>query len=277
MAKFDVLKAASKGYEFVWRNRIYLARVAFPVLFFQIFCLLMVFSLGLQENYLRQGLVMLPAMLVEAIFLMGLVRFYVYREPIHVWGKKIEVPDIHHEFDRSPMQYVGTLTPNNAIQVGVALYLLLKLGRFLLDSFVMNIVQEIDAKKVAGEQIPVPVASDFLVSIALLIFIVWLFRIFWMYIPMVIGFSLDFYLRKLKGFLSSICLFVAYLICSVPLSMLFFGFAEIMADSLKQFPAVNILLQSVLQGIGYLVMISVQTIALTYGIMDMLESKNTDR
>lgn len=277
MASFDFLRAASKGYEFVWRNRIYLAKVGIPALFFQVFCLLMVFSLGLQENYLRQGLVMLPAMLVEAVFLMGLIRFYAYREPINIWGKPIDPPEIHHELDRRPMPYVGNLSSSQAIQVGVALYLLLKLGRFLYEYMVMEMVHGLEEKKAAGEQIPMPVASDFLISIALLIFAIWLFRIFWVYIPIVIGFSLKFYLRKIKGFLASLCLLAAYLICSVPLSMLLFGFSEILADALKQFPAVNILLQSVLQSIGYLVMISVQTIALTHGVLEMLENKSVDR
>ena len=86
MASFDFVDVAAKAYEFMWKERSYIARVAVPVILVKLVCVITVYIFGYQEKFLLSGIIMIPGFVLEAILAIGLIRYVLYREPIFIAG-----------------------------------------------------------------------------------------------------------------------------------------------------------------------------------------------
>lgn len=207
MASFDIITAASYGYRAAWQERRYLTRLAIAPLMIKFICLVVITALGWQDDFLRQGMVMLPSYLADGWMLSHFVRliFLGQRWPFMISGEK--EPDLALLKERARVIAAGTLV--------------FTLTRFLFAGF---------AEAIAGLGIhydtkPQDVAPQTAIgALAALVIGIWAFRFLWLYIPAAVSYSLRRSLRDLAGFNTSFYLIGTWLVCFVPVFTAF-GFA----------------------------------------------------
>ncbi|PCI55489.1 MAG: hypothetical protein COB36_07660 [Alphaproteobacteria bacterium] len=287
MASFDFIDASSRSYAFIWKERGYLARVAIPVLFVKIACLLCVFVLGLQEQYARQGFILMPSYILEAVFVVGLIRYALYREAIFIWGKVVPVPPTDKKYE----PYNGVMSRKQCVQGGIVMYVLLTvifLGFTAIAYKSTNGGMNVDMLEISAESsetvaAAAPVEGNGLTSLinAAVLFVViavfvWVFRLFWLYIPIAMGCSLRGFLNRISGIQSSIFMIATSLICFLPLVVFFMIGMQVFSGIFVEGSAGNILVRSILEGVAGLAIISVQVVAMTYGFVEILsDDKNS--
>ncbi len=278
MASFDFIDAAARGYDFVWRERNYLARVAVPVIFVKVACLLGVFVLGLQDSYARQGLVLLPGYVMEALFVVGLIRYALYREGIFIWGKPVPVPDTKEKYP----SYRGPMSRKQCIQGGFAMYMLLTVILLGFSAYLYDFsrISMENMPEESSAPLPLDAANDPVISIAstavlliVLISSLWAFRLFWMYIPIIMGHSVQSLLKRLSGIQSSVYMLATSLICFLPLVVVFMVFMQVCLSVFMEGSAGYILIRALLEGAMGLVVVSVQAVAMTYAFVEVLSDK----
>ena len=268
MASFDFIEASSKGYEFFWTNRSYLMRVAVPVIFVKIICLLSVFVLGADKMYLRQGLILLPGNFAEALFIIGLIRYALYQEPIFIWGKLIPPPEKAVPFP----SFQGPLTKKQCVLGGIIMYMLLKVIQVGLMAWVLDSVEIPDAPSLEqGGDIP-PLLNAFIVFCMLASFM-WMFRLLWLYIPITMGYPFTMFLKRIAGLQSSIYMVATWLICFLPLIVFFIASLQLFAGGFPEGSVPQVLISTFIQAVAEIIMISVQVIAMTYGFVEILKTK----
>lgn len=271
MASFDFVDASAKGYSFVWQERGYLARVAIPVLFVKVVCLLGVFVLGLHEQYVRQGLVLMPGHIIEAVFVVGLIRYALYGEAMFIWGKRVPVPpsDIKH------VPYQGWMSRKQCVQGGIVMYILLKVVSIGFSAAVLDNLtgQAMPSPPVDGQSIP-PLFGAIILFAVFAAFI-WVFRIFWLYIPIVMGVSVRGFLKRISGIQSSVFMIATWFMCFLPLIVILALGIQMFSGLFAQGSAVHILVRSILEGAAEIGIISVQVVAMTYGFREIILGKKS--
>ncbi len=266
MAHFDFTNAAAKGYEFVWRERVYLFRVAVPVIFVKLASVLAIFYFDLEADILRQDLLSLPVTLLEAILMVSLIRFYVFREPIFIWGGRVPAPDI-----QSPIQphLQSPVSRDYALKVGVGLYLLV----CLFQSVFGGVSAELGLIQLGnGEQAELPPPSPvlFLISLGVLGALFWCVRLMWVFVPETLGVPARGFLKHIHGFASSIPFILTALICYLPLMVLMYTLIHLITGALSEGSALSIIIAATLISVGDLMMTAIQVIAMTCGVLEIL-------
>ncbi len=272
MASFDFIEASVKGYEFVWRERAYLARAGFAVVFVKVACLLSVIVLGIQEQFLRQGLVMLPGYAVEGIFIAGLIRYVLYGENIFIWGKAFPAP----KADRHILPYVGSMSRRQCIHVGALLYILIKVCELAFTGSVMDYAVMLDSSLEHKSEAAPTVASAFLVLLILWA-VVWSFRLFWLYIPGAMGLSVLGFLKRIAGLNSSIYMIATWLMCFLPVLMLFLLGLNLIELLFAGGGAPYVLFNALFRAVFDVFAICLQAVAMTYGFNEILSRAPTKK
>ena len=129
MANFQFIEAAGKGYKFVWDERGFLIRLVALPLLIKIASFMLVVSLGLQDNLLRQGLILIPSYFMEGWVVAHAIRLAIFGEigPLH---------DVHNR---------------NIIMATSILYALIKLSSSLVAGMMMtgeDVKQSINASQI---------------------------------------------------------------------------------------------------------------------------------
>ncbi len=261
MASFDFIDASAKGYKLVWQDRSYLFRAALPVFLVKLACLLAVFALGAQNNYLRQGLILMPGQVVEAIFAIGLIRYTLYREPIFIWSPTKNA----HDTD---------INKKKAIQGGIAMYLLLKvvgnaISAWLLDNAALA------EKSTTTDTTALPPLISAIIIFTTLMLSIWAFRLLWLYIPITMGYSISSFMKKSAGIQSSIYMIATWLICFLPLLFVFAASLGVFSDIFANQSTIQIIVKSIVESMAEIIMIAIQIVAMTYGIKQIfVNNKN---
>ncbi len=267
MASFDFINSASRGYEFIWLERKYLLQVAFPVFFIKLICLLVVFALGAQDRYLLQGLISMPSYVVEAIFIIGLIRYFLYREPIFIWGKLVPPP----KSDIEPKAYSGYMTKKQCIQGGIILYILMRVIEMALLGVSMDMTQSRPPMELSEEDmVKISPVMFSLVTFTILIIFAWIFRFFWLFIPIAAGYPISYYLKKVPGIRISAGMIATWVICSLPLMTVF---SALLQNIPSDGDALSIIANSIIKAAAEIIIISVQVTAITYGLHKILSGE----
>ncbi len=267
MASFDFVDAAAKSYEFVWRERSYLSRVAVPVLFVKFACVLMIFVSGLQDQHLLGGLVAMPGYIVEAIFMIGVIRYVLYRESIFVWGRTIPAPDS----DQKPLLHYGPASRGQCLQAGFAMYLLIKVIQLAMAGTLLDMTQGIDPATQPPP--PQPHVGHAIFFLSLMWLSVWTFRLLWLYVPVSMGYPFTKFLKKVQGFNISLSMLATWFICYMPLIILIAGVINIANLIIPNPGSAQILAHSFIEVIGDFLWTLVPMIAMTYGFVEVLSKK----
>ncbi len=270
MTGFDFINSASKGYEFIWQERKYLSHVVFPVFFVKIACLLAVYSFNVQDQYLLQGLISMPGFVLEAIFIIGLIRYFLYREPIFIWGKLIPPP----KSDIKPEVQSGYLTRKQCIKGGIALYLLMRIIEIVLLGVSLETMPHSQPIEMSEEELmKISPAMTSLIIFTILIMFAWLFRFFWLFIPIASGYPISYYLKKIPGIRISTGMIATWIICSLPLMTVFSSIIQAISSGDD---ILSIISTAIIKAIAEIIIISVQVIAMTYGIYKILSAGKKD-
>lgn len=279
MASFDFIDAAVRGYELVFRYFVYLARVALPVLFMSVLCSLVQMTLlGDDSDSLHAGLIMLPAFLVAGLYYAGLVRFALYREPIHVWGMPAVMPEKVKE-DKKDIPYVqGRLSRVQSLQAGAVLYTLVSLtGAFIVGMLGRYADTQGGAahevKAVESSMDAAPTLLGFLVVLPILAGMVWLIRVAVIYVPVAMGFDFLRYMRSMRGLMSSISIMMMSLICFLPTVTLLMPVVMLVLHLFGPMPVLVPLVGVVLiQGVAIFI-VSIWVAAMAYGINQVMREE----
>lgn len=228
MAAFDVTDSAMKGYSLIWKERRYLVRLAvFPILI-KFVCSMTVMMNGYDFDFVKQALLMLPSYFADGWVMSHLVRliYLDQRWPFRPSG--VPEKDIAMLRDRAGGIMAGT--------VFFAVIEFLKTG--LTGLLVMTAPPGSlpESGKPAGPAHPGSADGSSMADVAaqaqssplmavagivMIIVTIWMVRYLWLYIPAAAGFSGRAYLKRVGGFMGSVRLLGAWLICSVPV---LFGF-----------------------------------------------------
>ncbi|GEM_PF-6570552 len=269
MASFDFVNSAAKGYEFVWSERKYLSRVAAPVFFVKLVCLFAVFVFGAQDKYMLQGIISMPGLVIEAIFVIGLIRYILYREPIFIWGKLIIPPQSEEE----PAPYQGGLSKKQCVQGGIAIYLLIRVIETCLLGISMDMPMPSSAEISEEEIIKLSPALSSFIMFSFLILLIWVFKFFWLFVPVSAGFSMSYFIKKMPKLRGNIGMIAVWIICSLPLMVMFSAVLQAISESFEGGSVSDIVSTSIIKSMAEIIIISVQVTAMTYGIHKILLSK----
>lgn len=271
MASFDFIDSSSRGYEFVWSNLSYLLRVAIPVLFVKIACDLAAFLLGFPLGSLGYGLVILPGYAVEAVFLVGLIRYFAMEEPIYVWGRVIPPPNL----DKAVIPFFVDQSEERktSMMAGAVMYVLISLFAYAIAG-----LGELMQDSTTPAEPPADVnAVSFIFGIlflgAVLYLSIWMMRILYCFIPLTLGWSLKRYLRAMRGIKASFSILLTLLLCMVPLYIIFSVFLNILGALFMQEAAAYIVLEIVLRNLFYITVTSIQVVAITQGICHIMSGQ----
>ena len=248
MSGFDIISAAGNGYVTVWREREWLLRLAAPVLFVKILCMGAISVLGLDQNFVRQAVIMLPSFFIEGWLCVHLVRLIVFGER---WT---------------------ALQDSQNIRAGMLVFVLMK---FVLSGLAALVSISGHAEDITAARNPAPALASFLPAILVFAATIWSFRYLWLYIPMAVGQPIRDFLRMLGGFMISLNLIGAWLIGFVPFILVLGVVSGILippeTPSLSvPVTALLLLIQAAIDTATTLV----TTAAITHGFCEMAQKKD---
>lgn len=223
---FEIMDAAGYGYYRVWKERRYLAKIAAIPFFIKFASTIAILALNLDDNQLRQGLIMLPSMFAQGWVLAQFLRTLLMNE---YWP--MQLPLIPDETIINKL-----LNRARGIISSVLIYVLLGMLAYVMRYGLYEIMpsdEELDAAresvKAAEEAGQASGASggNFLMTIATLVptlmaiaAVIWLFRFMWLYIPFAVLYPVRDYLKNLAGFMSSVKLLLLFFSCMAPITFL---------------------------------------------------------
>lgn len=220
--KFDFVEAAAQAYKFVWDKKAILAQLALVPFLIKAVSFIIIVILGLESNYLRSGLILLPSYAAEGWLAAQAIRLAIMLQP----QRFAQVPLQNALFD-GPGGYRSTLL------AATILYALIKLTTAFMAGLVGTLENVQPADTVPYQISPV---AGFIVAFGALVFMVWAFRYVWLYVPVAMGYGLGEFLRRIRSFMLSFYMISLWLICFIPMVLMLLIVSEVM---LTLFPMIS--------------------------------------
>ncbi len=262
MARFDFVESASKAYQYAWDNKQDLARPSAFVLLAKIVCFVFVLGFGLEQNFLRQGLVLLPSYFVEGWII------------AHIMLKALST-------EEDSAYQIPAISPDNvqrAVLVSTVVYVLLK----LVLSVLIGMPASVDLSTLPADRTPAePTAGMFGMLVMFSVFLVWAFRFLWLYIPPALGFTVKDYLLKVRPFTSSLYMLGLWVLCFVPLGLLLIMASEIASapftaptGDVDAIPTLQKYILTFVHGGFDYIMVLISSLGMAYGVASMFNKQD---
>ncbi|MBE2192028.1 MAG: hypothetical protein IAE63_07600 [Alphaproteobacteria bacterium] len=224
MAKFqfNIMDAAGYGYYRVWIERAYLLKLALIPLFIKFACTIAIFALDIDDNVLRQGLIMLPATFAEGWVLAQFLRTLLMNErwPIMLPQR----PD--------PRILSALLNRARGIIASILTYVLLGMLAYVIRYMMFEFFpssQEIENARTAAEAAKTSETENgslagilgvfaLVPTIMVIAATIWMFRFMWLYIPLSVLMPVKSYMKALSGFMPSVYLLVLFFASMAPIT-----------------------------------------------------------
>lgn len=219
---FDIMKATAEGYKFLWHRRDVVMRLAFLPIVVKFICYFAVINLGLEQNFLRQGLILFPAYLLEGYLICTLIRLAVFTNEDLIQPPGSGAYEYYKQRGRD-------------IQAGAILYTLIK----MLAALILGLAYSGVPINQASTPPPPPPESTFeafFAAMLMFIFFIWAFRLMWLNAPVTLGYSMRGYLKKVRGFSFSFHIFSVWVMCIIPFSLLAILFSDILSAIFQNDP-----------------------------------------
>ncbi|NCC22733.1 MAG: hypothetical protein EOM26_09775 [Alphaproteobacteria bacterium] len=258
MARFDIIDASGNAYQFVWKERRYLAQLAVLPVFLKFVTLALIFFFDLEGNLVRQALLMLPAFLAEGWLVANLVRFIFFGER---WFPPYPGGGVHG---------VSSIADRNrGVKAGAIMYTLIKYLQAGAMAFVMT-----------PDQVEPPPAevSEMELFAALILFgiALYVFRFLWIYVPLAINVPAGKIAFLLRGFGISFYLMGTWLLSFVPPLILLASLSGVLLGPYEgdsaAVPLTTRVLTMLLQVFFDTLIALISTAAVAYGFRQMLET-----
>ncbi len=205
MASFDFIEATNKGYSYAWTNRAVITKLGLYPVLVKFVCLVCVSAFGYEDNLLRSGLLMIPSYFLEGWLIAHLLRMAFYSDiGVNLSGDPSR--DERALQDKSKDLLAGTIVYVLLRLIGMAL-----VGSLGVDGAAMSKPPETEQD---------PSVFMFISAMMVLMLFFWMFRIYFIYIPVTLGYSMREYFMKLAGMASSFYILAAWMLCFLPLMLL---------------------------------------------------------
>ncbi len=255
MAKFDFVESASNAYIYVWQERKQLARVSAFVLGMKALSFIGILLMGLEDNLLRQGLMLIPSHFVEGIVIAQIMVMAVYSKS-------------HEMLSKSQM-----LGSPPILAAGI-LYLLIKLALSLSLGMTFVTPEQIAAAQADGGPDPL---SSFFLALALMALMIWAFRLFWIYVPVALGYSVSEYISKFRAYVSSFYMIGVWLLCFVPtgiILIMLLSIVQMIAPEVNgESPLLNDILNASVQAVTDYAMVLLSSLGMAFGVHHVMSGK----
>lgn len=256
---FDIVDAIGKGYLATWRERRWLARLAFVPVMAKIVSLQAIMLLEMERNFLGQAIVLLPSFVLEGWLLVRFVRLLALGER---WPEHQNAP--------------GFRPDPRPVLAGLLAYTLMQ---FILRGLVALMVSGATGRASPDmASAPAPDPLSFVLAGAFLVGVVWSFRYLWLYIPASVGIPLDDFLKTIRGFGVSFAMMGVWIVSFLPFMMALGVLTGLIAGPWTSGgsapPAVDGLMTAIQAVLDTMISL-VSTAAMTYGIRQMFESRKS--
>jgi hypothetical protein len=245
---FDIVDTAVAGYGKVWAERHFIGRMAFIPFIIKALLLTLIIIFGLEAEFLRQALIMLPAYFAEGWLMAVIARLVFYDE-----------------------KAMGRDAGKPYFMAGTLMYVLIK----FLQNGAMAIAHSTESFSRDSETSP----GTFLLALALFSFSIWAFRFLWVYIPLSLDLSIETILRLFRGAWLSLYIIGTWLLCFVPFMLLLILFTGIVVEPYESVEEIPVPMQAVLVGIQAavdMVVALVSTAAITCAFRAMISNKSVN-
>lgn len=223
--KFDFIESAVHGYRMIWAERQHLLAIAFVPFAVKFLTYLAIVLLQVQDNYLRQGLLLVPSNIAEAWFIAYALRLTLLGES---WPSLLTGDT---KADKLLMA-----RRKRALQGAIGIYVLIK----LVSAFALGLgMAEYEVGQQLAQQGAAYEGSPMIVfgGLVLIAVSIWAFRYMWLYVPVALGHRMRDFLAAVPGFMGAFRLMAVWMICFTPLVLLLM----VLADVLKMlFPAAEL-------------------------------------
>lgn len=265
MAGFDFIEAGVQGYRFFGREYPKILKYATIPIAVKVLAMGFILAIGLEENFLRQGLILLPSYFVEGWLVAYLIQSAVLSQE---WPEQ-QKSHFTASFDAKDTERL--------LMGGAVIYTLVK----LLIAFFTGLVFEAMNLPGAMEVETEPDPNVFLSALFLLVFMVWLFRFTWAYVPVCLGYSVRFFVCRTHGFATSFFMLGTWVLVFVPMTLTFIFTAEILGGLFNAaegepttiYRALLLVAQAILETL----LAVVSSVAMTYGILSIFNDDKQGR
>lgn len=211
--RIDVVNAVDFGYRTTWAERAYILRLLAIPFLIKLVCLAVLNFADWSQNYLRVGLVMMPATLAEGWALAHLVRLVFLNQ---YWPFR---PTGEREADMA-----GLSDRVYGITAGTLCYVLIRHVQTGFMAFMDYARQHgVTGGAPGGVNPATPPDVDPMLAFGalfLLVLTVWAFRLMFLYIPLAAGMSMRVLLQTRRALSVSLQLFAVWLVSIVPALLL---------------------------------------------------------
>jgi hypothetical protein len=211
----DVMEASFYGYRRVWSERAYLARLALIPILMKFACMVVIISFEYQDNFLRQGLIMLPASFAEGWLLAQFLRTLLMGER---WPTILPQEGDDFAMARLILRAQGIVAATLVYVLILLFEYVLRHGLFLMEGIAASQAELANVQTGAKEASPAE-GNPIMVIPAILMLLgsIWAFRLMWLHIPFSVLMAPREYLRNIAGFVTSIRMMAVFLASMVPL------------------------------------------------------------
>lgn len=202
---FDFIEAASRGYLFAWDKRSALLHLAFLPITIKFISLMLLILFELQDNYLRQGLILLPSYFAEGWLVAQTVRLtFVSNDSV------LAAPHLRERFKNNSFEMNQRI-----LMATVILYTLV----MMISTMALGTMASAVPTEAVDAEVPEADGNMMLFAFMLVTLMIWGFRFLWLYIPVALGYGLKAFILKMKPFMLSIYMIATWLICIIPIGL----------------------------------------------------------
>lgn len=204
MLRLNVLDSAVNGYKLVWANRQYLLKLALVPIALKYLCYVIIIAYDLQQDFIKQSIILLPAYMAEGWMLSHLVRLIYFGQ---TWPYR---PQGDARQDLIILQDKA-----RGIMAGILAYTIFKYltGAYLAVAYQLISITE----GVEADAVP---TSIMIAMLVLPVFAFWAFRFLWLHIAAAANYDLKRFVLKIRGFWSSLPILSIWFLCFFPMFFL---------------------------------------------------------
>lgn len=265
MASFDIAEALRAGYIFFRDHLRLIVRIGTLPAMVKLISYIAILSLGMDDNVLRKGLLLFPSVLLEGYLVCTLVRVALFPQEALIQPPGAGAYDHYKRRGQD-------------ILAGTVIYALLEL--LAMFAFGLSATMRIEPDR--PDLSPAEMTSELVMaSVFVSIFLLWIFRLVWLYIPVTCGYSMREYMRKIRGFTFSFYIFAVWLLASLPVYFIFSllasvfmsltGHSESNPSHIFEFLIVGV--RSVLE----IVVVIITSVCIGHGTMQVLTGRNVKK
>lgn len=264
----DMIDSVGFGYRAVWRERVWLAKLMIIPILIKFASLVAILSFGYEDDFLMQGLILLPSYFAEGWVLAQFLRLLLMEER---WPILVDAMPEGPELERLILRARGILS---SILIFVLWNLLLALAIFgifkLYAHFGISLDQVLGRSDTPPSEEAVAQLMPIMIGIAVIIMAA--FRLWFLYVPFAVLVRPKAYLYATRGFTSSLRMLAIFIMSWAPINLIASLVVGLIAGLLAgtQDGRIVQFLMMLIQVVSMTLISVVVTAAMAYALRDML-------